>query len=206
MPTQDEILKTKWDARIIIPNFLSTVRLLLLPFGLHYIHENNALFAILLFSLIALTDALDGVLARRWSCTSKVGKALDHVVDKTVFLSVTFALCLWRDFPIGAFVFLLVRELATFGVGGYFFLQGRRLEPNAVGRFSGFFFSLVLLSYFLRWPFRKFILWISLALLFIASLNYMRLYIIKMAGVSDTRATLTINAEDSKGENESRNI
>jgi len=206
MSTRGEILKSRWDAKLLTPNFLSIARLLLLPLGLLYVYKSRTLLTLLVFGIIALTDALDGLLARRWRCTSKVGKALDHVVDKVVFLAVTYALYLWRDFPLGAFIFLLLREVATVSVGGYLFLKGQRLEPNIVGRLSGFFFSLVLLSYFLRWHFRELILWISIGLLTVASLNYMRLYVIKLTGVVNEKSALTINTDDPEEKNDSSDI
>lgn len=199
MPIQDKVVKPKWDSRVLVPNFLSIARLILLPLGLFYIREEKIFYALGTFGLIAATDAADGLLARRWSCTSKVGKILDHVVDKIVFISVTYALSLWKDFPLWAFLFLLVREVATVGVGGFLFIRGFKLEPNAVGRIAGFFFSLVLLFYFLEWPLRGALLWISLALLLLASLNYTKLYIVRYLFLSESVDSMRFDPSDPDG-------
>ena len=42
--------------------------------------------AALVFALAALTDWLDGVLARRWHVTSDWGRILDPVADKVLVL------------------------------------------------------------------------------------------------------------------------
>jgi CDP-diacylglycerol--glycerol-3-phosphate 3-phosphatidyltransferase len=68
-----------------IPNFLTLVRIVLIPvlvvvFYIPGQWGNQASAAI--FGLAALTDLLDGYLARRWNQTSPFGAFLDPVADK----------------------------------------------------------------------------------------------------------------------------
>lgn len=77
MPLNLPILLT-WFRVVMIPVFV----------GIYYvpvvgldIHERN-LIAAALFGLAALTDWLDGFLARRWNQTSAFGAFLDPVADK----------------------------------------------------------------------------------------------------------------------------
>lgn len=68
-----------------IPNILTFLRILLIPFfvGSYYlpVSWSNEL-STLLFALAAVTDWLDGYLARRWHQTSPLGAFLDPVADK----------------------------------------------------------------------------------------------------------------------------
>jgi CDP-diacylglycerol--glycerol-3-phosphate 3-phosphatidyltransferase len=68
-----------------LPNILTWLRILAIPlvvvlFYLPYAWSNVA--AALLFSAAAITDSLDGYLARRMGLTSRLGAFLDPVADK----------------------------------------------------------------------------------------------------------------------------
>ena len=103
-----------------IPNSLTMLRIALIPIfvGLFYLpagtlsqHESN-LFATVVFALAAVTDWLDGYLARRLNQTSAFGAFLDPVADK---LMVAAALIVLVEFSrVGAIVALIIigREIA----------------------------------------------------------------------------------------------
>ena len=68
-----------------VPNFLTLLRLLLVPFVviLYYLPIRSAhILAAILFTLAAVTDWLDGYLARNLKQTTKFGAFLDPVADK----------------------------------------------------------------------------------------------------------------------------
>jgi cardiolipin synthase len=75
-----------------IPILLTWLRILLIPLmiGIYYVPEawidgvGRDLAAMLVFVFAALTDWLDGYLARRWNETSAFGAFLDPVADKLV--------------------------------------------------------------------------------------------------------------------------
>ena len=68
-----------------IPNMLTVIRILLIPVfvGIYYLPLAWAnLACALVFSAAAITDWLDGYLARRWGQVSALGAFLDPVADK----------------------------------------------------------------------------------------------------------------------------
>ncbi len=68
-----------------IPNQLTLLRILLIPVFMlvfYYPFKWNNLFACLIFTLAAVTDILDGYLARKLNQTSSLGAFLDPVADK----------------------------------------------------------------------------------------------------------------------------
>jgi len=70
-----------------IPNILTTYRLLvaiLIP--ILFFSENYDMLSIL-FVIALISDALDGVLARKWNVTSNYGKICDAIGDKLLALS-----------------------------------------------------------------------------------------------------------------------
>lgn len=77
MPLNIPIVLT-WFRVALIPVF--TVLFYLPPTALALQHQNE--IGALIFALGAITDWLDGYLARRWNQTSSFGAFLDPVADK----------------------------------------------------------------------------------------------------------------------------
>lgn len=108
-----------------IPTLLTWLRILLIPVlvAVFYLPAQSKLFgvisqeainfaAMLIFLLAAVTDWLDGYLARRWNQTSAFGAFLDPVADK---LMVAAALIVLVEFErVGAMSALIIigREIA----------------------------------------------------------------------------------------------
>ena len=70
-----------------IPNLLSLLRVLLIPVlvALSFVsHPAVTVWATVVFVLAAVTDWLDGYLARRWQQTSPFGAFIDPVADKLI--------------------------------------------------------------------------------------------------------------------------
>ena len=76
-----------------IPNIMSLFRIVLLPFLIWaYVGLHNTTLAVILLAVSALTDILDGKIARKFNMVSDMGKALDPVADKLT--QVSMVLCL----------------------------------------------------------------------------------------------------------------
>lgn len=73
---------TPADRLTTAPNLLSLSRLPLAAGLFTAISYQAWLLALGVFAVAALTDALDGWLARRWKLTGAVGRALDPLTDK----------------------------------------------------------------------------------------------------------------------------
>jgi CDP-diacylglycerol--glycerol-3-phosphate 3-phosphatidyltransferase len=76
-----------------IPNSLTMTRIFAIPVLIVLHHQSsNTLWPFLLFTCIALTDFLDGYLARLWAATSKFGAFLDPAADKLLVLALLVVL------------------------------------------------------------------------------------------------------------------
>ena len=89
-----------------LPNKLSLIRIFLIPvfvvvFFLNVIPYNEAVAAAI-FAVTALTDFLDGYLARKNGLVTNLGKFLDPIADK-VLVSTAFILMLTRYEIFGLF-------------------------------------------------------------------------------------------------------
>lgn len=84
---------------VTLPNLLSLFRLCLVPeLILQYPRPGGSERVLILLFISALTDVLDGWIARRFSMVSDFGKALDPLADKLTQAAMLF--CLARRFPL----------------------------------------------------------------------------------------------------------
>jgi len=72
-----------------VPNLLSLARLALAPYVFVLLVRREYRTVLVLFAIAGLTDFLDGLAARKFGSTSRLGAGLDPVADK-VLLSGTF--------------------------------------------------------------------------------------------------------------------
>lgn len=92
--------------------------------------------ALVVFVLAALTDWLDGMLARKLNATSALGAALDHSADKaltTATLVILAATALPLDL-IAAAAILVTRDVAVGGLREGLSLSGRKLAVDSIGK------------------------------------------------------------------------
>lgn len=103
------------DKIITIPNILSIFRIVLLPaFVILYLNADSNweyLRATLVLAVSALTDLIDGKIARKFNMISDFGKALDPVADKLTHITIGFCLCWKIPQMIYVFAILVVKEL-----------------------------------------------------------------------------------------------
>ena len=94
-----------------IPNILSGLRIVMIPFFIWQMLVGNTLAAGLILVASGLTDTLDGNLARHFGWVSDLGKVLDPVADKLTQTAVSVCLMiripeLWFFFAI-----LIIKDL-----------------------------------------------------------------------------------------------
>ena len=97
---------------LTVPNLLSGIRILLIPLFLWlYLERDDVPATAAVLVLSGLTDALDGMIARRFSMISDFGKALDPLADKLTQLAMLC--CLLVRFPrmLWIIILLSVKEL-----------------------------------------------------------------------------------------------
>lgn len=78
-----------------LPNILSLLRVFIAPIVYHMIVSGNQryiLYALIIFSLGAITDYLDGFLARKWGDATSFGSYLDPIADKILTNAALLAL------------------------------------------------------------------------------------------------------------------
>lgn len=105
----------KYQKKILtIPNFLSFLRLCLIPVIVWlYNYKQDYFLTVLVLLISGVTDIVDGIIARKCNMVSDFGKAFDPVADKLTQMAMLF--CLVSRFPYMAvpLVLLVIKEVFT---------------------------------------------------------------------------------------------
>lgn len=155
---------------INLPNLISLMRLILSPAMLFISEELLPFF----FLLLALSDAIDGFLARRLRALTELGKVLDPLADKVMLTSGLF-LCVYRlkAFPEWFFYLSLSRDLFLVTGGLFLTLKRKRVPPaRLAGKAYTLFFSFLLTLCLFSFGVENLYL-IALLLLLVSWLDYL---------------------------------
>ena len=88
------------------------------------------------FAVAAISDFLDGYLARRWQQTTILGGFLDTIADKLLVAGTLYALVeVGRAWAWAAFV-IVGREIAIMGLRGIVALDGTKVPPSLLGKWK----------------------------------------------------------------------
>lgn len=120
-----------------LPNVITLARIALIPIILILIDNDSAgrsAVAAIVFIVAAVTDALDGYLARRMELVTVVGKFLDPLADKLIVLSTLVMLVAKGRAPAWLVVVLMARELAVTGLRAIASQEGFVIAAGAGGK------------------------------------------------------------------------
>lgn len=116
---------------VTVPNALSASRLVLIPVFIWVaLVPENDLLAFVLLASSAVTDWLDGVIARRFNMISRVGQLLDPIADRLFVISTIVVLALRDIVPWWLVLVLVARDVLLFFVQLY--VHRRGLDPLPV--------------------------------------------------------------------------
>jgi cardiolipin synthase len=116
-----------------IPNAISITRLLLMPIYVVFFLQEHYLFSFIFLVCLALSDYLDGYLARRLNQQSKLGAILDPVADRALILLTYFCGGLTGVIPLYFFILIIMRDVL---VGAKMLLSKRVNQVNFAGKFG----------------------------------------------------------------------
>src|SRR4051794_2495752 len=149
-----------------LPNALTLLRIFFVPLLVAVLVQENLHFkvaetnvpnewvALLIFWAAALTDLLDGYLARRWHQITTVGTLLDPIADKLLVSAALISLVQVRVVPAWMVVIVVGREFAISGLRSIAAAEGYIIKASDLGKTKlvsqVMAVSLLMLS--MRWP------------------------------------------------------
>jgi CDP-diacylglycerol---glycerol-3-phosphate 3-phosphatidyltransferase len=109
------LLQEFWN----LPNMLTLARVLVIPLFVWLTYDADPMYSVLaalLFTVAAITDVIDGFLARRWNMITVVGKFMDPLADKLMVMAALVMMTRLGRVPAWVVIVLLSRELIVSGL------------------------------------------------------------------------------------------
>lgn len=143
--------------------------------------KKNFFFALILFILAALSDILDGYLARKLKQVTNLGKILDPVSDKIIILISILFFGLNNHLPLFLVIIFFLKEILMLLLGLYFLSKGIEIiSSRAFGKIATTFTSISIIMILLKISFADIIFIIGLFFSLLAGIDYLLIYIKKL--------------------------
>jgi len=166
-----------------IANQITILRIFLIPLFIIFLGYNKPLYALIVFLIAGITDALDGFLARKLNQITTLGKILDPLADKALLLSAFIFIYnsnLSIKFPFWYVVIVISRDFYILaGSLIIYLLKGEiDIKPSIFGKLTTFFqilsVILILLANITYVPFEIIysIIYIATLFTFMSALGY----------------------------------
>ena len=94
-----------------LPNLLTIVRFILVPFMTYFLIQENFTIAILLYVIASITDVVDGFVARKFNLVTKLGKFLDPLADKLLQFSALVGLWIVKLIPLWIVIIFFLKVI-----------------------------------------------------------------------------------------------
>lgn len=159
---------------INIPNLLTLLRIALLPAVVWRYLKGDSRGALVFYLIAMLTDAFDGVIARKLNQITSLGKLLDPVADKLSLLTLLILFVKDGQIPMWILVVILLKEIALIVGSAIAFKRGIIVYALPIGKVTTVTFILSMIARFLSFKeTADVLLGVSLVLSIIALVWYM---------------------------------
>ncbi len=120
-----------------LPNMLTFARIAIIPLVLWLLDRGtpkDCVWAAIVYSLAAITDLLDGYLARRLNIVSLLGQFLDPLADKLLVMASLVWMVPMGRIPEWAVILLLAREISITALRGIASSEGVVIAAGSGGK------------------------------------------------------------------------
>jgi len=129
------LLQEFWN----LPNMLTIGRILIIPIFVWFTYEADPLYsfwAAALFTVAAVTDVVDGFLARRWNQITVVGKFLDPLADKLIVMAAMVMMVRLGRLAAWVVIVLIAREFIVSGLRTIAASEGMVIAAGQEGKWK----------------------------------------------------------------------
>lgn len=129
------LLEQFWN----LPNMLTLGRIGIIPLFVWFTYDADPFYSLLaasLFTVAAVTDVIDGFLARRWNMITVVGKLMDPLADKLIVMAALVMMTRLGRIPAWVVIVLLGRELIVSGLRQIAASEGMVISAGQEGKWK----------------------------------------------------------------------
>jgi len=125
--------------RLNLPNLLTLARVAAVPLIVIIMLSDSrvaGLWAAAIFGAAAVTDFIDGWLARKWGVVTVLGKFLDPLADKLIVMAALIMLIPLGRIPAWAVFLVLGREIIITGLRSIASSEGIVIDASDLGKYK----------------------------------------------------------------------
>lgn len=129
------LLQEFWN----LPNMLTVARIFVIPLFVYFTYDADPFYSVLagsVFTIAAITDVVDGFLARRWNMITVTGKLLDPLADKLIVMAAMVMMVRLGRIPAWLVVVLLSREFVVNGLRQIAASEGMVIAAGQEGKWK----------------------------------------------------------------------
>lgn len=137
-----------------LPNLLTLGRIAAVPAVVVLLLSGSreaGFWAAAIFSAAAVTDWLDGWLARRWQIVTVLGKFLDPLADKLIVMAALIMLIPLGRVPAWAVFIILAREMVVTGLRSIASSEGIVIAASDLGKYKTIFQMVAIIGLLLHY-------------------------------------------------------
>jgi CDP-diacylglycerol---glycerol-3-phosphate 3-phosphatidyltransferase len=190
-----------------VPNLLTMARVLVIPVVLLLIDRGtpkDCAIAALVYSAAAITDLLDGYLARKMNVVSVLGKFLDPLADKLLVMASLIYMVPMGRIPAWAVTLLLAREISITGLRSVASSEGVVIAAGEEGKIKTALQMIGILCLILGYPYHltlgpidlglvdlvvvgRALVYISLVFSIVSAVDYLRVFVMTVEAKAERR-------------------
>ncbi|KAF0134957.1 MAG: CDP-diacylglycerol--glycerol-3-phosphate 3-phosphatidyltransferase [Candidatus Saganbacteria bacterium] len=155
-----------------VPNLITFGRILLTPLFLYFLLTFQPIYSSLIFLILALSDALDGFLARQLKETSDLGKFLDPIADKILVISALIGLVEMRYIPALPVIIIIARDFFVQALRMNSAREGHIIAAGHLGKLKTIVQVIAVFMCILQLPNAMPVLWFSVIISLISGVEY----------------------------------
>ena len=121
-----------------IPNLITLARILLVPVVVWAIATGRMHLAFMLFLAAAISDAVDGFLAKRFGMMTELGAYLDPLADKVMIVTIYVTLGITGVIPLWIVILVVSRDFMIVGAIILSWLVGQpvSIRPHVISKLN----------------------------------------------------------------------
>lgn len=122
-----------------LPNILTLARVAAVPVVMVLLLSDSrtaGMWAAAIFGVAAVTDFIDGWLARKWGVVTVLGKFLDPLADKLIVMAALVMLIPLDRVPAWAVFLILAREMIITGLRSIASSEGIVIDASELGKYK----------------------------------------------------------------------
>jgi CDP-diacylglycerol--glycerol-3-phosphate 3-phosphatidyltransferase len=164
--------KMKKKKVLVLPNVLTILRIALSPVFFVLLLNNMIVPGLIIFIIVALTDGIDGMLARIRKEKTKFGEFLDPMADKIMIALAVIVLILRFEFPTYG-LWILSRDFVSLGASFLMFKKGKaRWEASPLGKTTTLLQTFTVIAFIVGHILREVLLFATMLISTLTAITY----------------------------------